>query len=52
MIVTRQQLLELDSEALSKLINAVPSDLEDQIMLLLADLLDEDSLEIPDEYFP
>lgn len=48
--VTREQLLELDSDALGELINLVPTDLQDQIMALLADLLGEDSIEIPTTY--
>lgn len=48
--VTREQLLELDSEVLGRLINTVPPEIEDNIMLLLADLIAGGSIEIPNEY--
>lgn len=48
--ITREQLLDLDSDILGKLIDAVPEEIQDNIMLLLADLLGEDTLEVPDEY--
>lgn len=51
-IITRQELLDLESKALDQLINSVPTDIQDQIVLLLADLLDTDYIEIPNEYLP
>jgi len=48
--ITRQTLLDLESDELGKLINAVPADIQDAITLLLADLYDGESIEIPDEY--
>lgn len=48
--ITRQILLDLESDELGKLINAVPADIQDDITLLLADLYAGESIEIPDEY--
>jgi hypothetical protein len=47
---TRQQLLDLESEELARIINSVPGELQDRIILLVADTSEEYSIEIPDEY--
>lgn len=48
--ITRMELLSFDSKVLDRLINAVPEEIQDQIIQLLADQLNVDSIEIPDEY--
>lgn len=49
-IITREQLLELDAVVLGRLTESLPPDLQDDLMLLLADLLGRNALEIPEEY--
>lgn len=49
-VLTRQQLLDLDSNTLGQLTDALPSELQDNLMLLLVDLLGSDELEVPDVY--
>lgn len=48
--ITRKQLLDLESDDLATLVNAVPGDLQDEILGLLAGITAEESIEIPNEY--
>lgn len=49
-ILTRQQLLDLESEELGKLVNNVPGDIQDDIMALMAGLTNAVEIDIPDIY--
>lgn len=48
--LTRQQLLDIDANVLSQLIDALPADLQDQVLLALAGLIEGDMIDIPSEY--
>jgi hypothetical protein len=47
-VINREQLLNLESDDLGELINKVPGDIEDQILLVLTE--QQETVEIPDEY--
>lgn len=48
--LTRQQLLDIDANVLSQLIDALPADLQDQVLLALAGLIEGDMIDIPSGY--